>query len=174
MNKFWNVTNNGKTSQIDLFGYVGGEKDSFLKLFGEAETLLEEDYQSYRPSFCAVDAIFSTDWAVLRNRRIENAKILLQGLANVKEVILPFMEVKDADVPLFVPILVKDDQDSLHRYLIEHEVYCPVHWPKSELHSQISERASELYSTEISLLCDQRYGRDEMERIVSLIVNFYR
>lgn len=40
MNKFWNVTNNGKTSQIDLFGYVGGEKDSFFnKGFNENDLL---------------------------------------------------------------------------------------------------------------------------------------
>ena len=152
----------------------GGMKDGFLQLFGEAETLLEDNYVDYRPSYAAIDALLSTDWEILRNRRRENAKVLLDGLADVKAIVLPFTELKDEDAPLFVPILVEQGRDNLRKYLVGQEVYCPVHWPKSELHASISERASELYATELSLLCDQRYGQKEMERIVSLIVNYYR
>lgn len=152
----------------------GGNKAVFLQRFGEAETLLEEDYEGYRPSYKAMDALFSTDWGAVRKRRRENARVLLDGLADIKEITIPFLQLDNGDVPLFVPIIIEDGRDALRRYLIEHEVYCPVHWPKSELHTSISERASRIYSTELSLLCDQRYGQAEMEHIVSLIANYYR
>lgn len=151
----------------------GGEKVGFLKLFGEAEMLLEKDYAGYRPSYQTLDAFFSTDWETVRNRRRENAQYLLNGLRDVKEIILPYTALNEADVPLFVPILVKKGRDALRKYLIEQEIYCPVHWPKTELHNEISERAFKLYSSSLSLLCDQRYGKEEMESIVSKIVKYY-
>lgn len=179
--KVWEKRNDRYISMRDTaFGqkadYIvhGGEKELFLKLFGEAEMLLEEDYEGYRPSYRVIDMLFSTAWEAVRSRRRENAKILLDGLTGVKEIVLPFAQIDEGDSPLFVPILVENGRDALRRYLIEHQVYCPVHWPKSNLHEQISERASGLYSTELSLVCDQRYGQEEMKRIVSLIVNYYR
>ncbi len=152
----------------------GGDKSAFLRMFEEAEMLLEKDYEGYRPSYCAVDELLNTNWNAIRNRRRENAEILLEELTGIKEVALPFKQLDDADAPLFVPIILKDKRDMLRKYLIEHNVYCPVHWPKSALHESISERASLLYSTELSLLCDQRYGREEMLRIGSLISEYYR
>lgn len=151
----------------------GGEKAGFLKLFGEAEMLLEEDYEGYRPSYQTLDAFFSTDWETVRNRRRENAQYLLNGLRDVKEIVLPYTALNEADAPLFVPVFVKKGRDALRKYLVEQKIYCPAHWLKTELHNAISERASELYSCELSLLCDQRYGKEEMERIVSQIVKYY-
>lgn len=152
----------------------GGDKTAFLQRFGEAESLLEEDYEGYRPSCRAMDTLFSADWEAIRRRRRENARLLLDGLAGIKGIAVPFLQLDDGDVPLFVPVLVENGRDALRRYLVEHEVYCPVHWPKSQLHTPLSERASRIYDEELSLLCDQRYGREEMEHIVSLIANYYR
>lgn len=151
----------------------GGKKSEFLKLFGDAEALLEEDYIGYRPSYQAIDALISTDWDAVRNRRRDNAACLMEGLSKVKQVTLPYTKPTDADAPLFVPILLDKGRDELRKYLIAHEVYCPVHWPISVLHEGISQRASRLYDTEMSLLCDQRYGQDEMKRIISLITDYY-
>lgn len=151
----------------------GGEKTAFLKLFGDAETLLEEDYIGYRPSYHAIDALISTDWDAVRNRRRENAAYLIEGLSNVEQVTLPYTKLTDRDAPLFVPILLDKGRNELRKYLIAHEVYCPVHWPISALHRGISKQASRLYDTELSLLCDQRYGQDEMKRIISLITEYY-
>lgn len=151
----------------------GGEKSAFLTLFGDAEALLEEDYTGYRPSYQAIDTLISTDWDDVRNRRRKNAAYLMDALAKVKQVTLPYTELTDMDAPLFVPILLDQRRDELRQYLIAHEVYCPVHWPISALHKGISQRALRLYDAELSLLCDQRYGQDEMKRIVSLITEYF-
>ena len=58
--------------------------------------------------------------------------------------------------------------------LIDNAIYCPIHWPKSEFHRGISQRAEMLYSQELSLVCDQRYGSDDMNRIVECIRKYYK
>ena len=142
-------------------------------MFGEAESLLETEYTDFRPSYRAVDDFLSTDWAEIKSRRRTNAKCLIDGLRNCEGIDLVFDRLADEDVPLFVPILVKKGRDQLRKHLIDQQIYCPVHWPLSDLHRGISERAGKIYHQELSLLCDQRYGEDDMNRIVQQITNYF-
>lgn len=146
----------------------GGEKDRFLRLFHEAEELLEEDYVDYRPSYHAIESFLSADWDIVRNSRRKNAQILLEGLSNVQEIDLPFTELKDEDAPLFVPILVKKDRNQLRKHLIDQLIYCPVHWPITDLH-RLNENTSYIYQHELSLICDQRYTEDDMLHMCEVI-----
>lgn len=78
-----------------------------------------------------------------------------------------YAEMGDRDVPMFVPVLVKKQlRNELRQYLIKNEVYCPIHWP-SELGG-----ADKLYDCELSLVCDQRYGIEDMKREMTLIREF--
>lgn len=150
-----------------------GDKSTFLGMFGEAERLLETQYIGFRPSHLAVDDFLSTDWEEVKSQRKANAKCLIDGLKKREGIDLVFDQLGDEDVPLFVPILVKKGRDQLRRHLIDQQIYCPVHWPLSDFHSSISERALEMYHQELSLLCDQRYDEDDMNRIVQQITNYY-
>ena len=155
--------------------YMAGEpveKNEFLTLYGVAEDMLESDYVGYRPTEQAMTQLLSADFASIKQRRKQNAAVLLTGLQNVPGVRLLFPEQLQTDVPLFVPILVEGNRDALRKYLIEHLVYCPVHWPISDFHKGIGERAEKIYRKELSLLCDQRYQKEDMERIVWLIKRF--
>ena len=151
-----------------------GDKNSFRTMFGEAESLLETEYVDFRPSYRAMDDFLSTDWAEIKSRRRTNAKCLIDGLRNCEGIDLVFDRLSDEDVPLFVPVLVKKDRDRLRKHLIDQQIYCPVHWPLSDLHRGISERAEDIYHQELSLLCDQRYGEDDMNRIIQQITNYFR
>ena len=66
------------------------------------------------------------------------------------------------DCPLFVPVLL-ENRDKVRKHLTENKIYCPVHWPKPE------GADSNIYDMELSLICDQRYGVNDMERIVSVL-----
>lgn len=78
------------------------------------------------------------------------------------------------DTPLFVPVWIQSGiRDNLRRYLIEHSIYCPVHWPLSDLHI-ICDEAKQLYQSELSLVCDQRYVHFDMYRIVETIKNYLK
>lgn len=151
-----------------------GDKQKFLNLFGGAEALLETDYVGYAPSAETMAAFLRLDTEQMQEIRRRNAKVLIDGLRDVPKVKLLFSDLNKEDVPLFVPVLISENRADLRKYLIDHAVYCPIHWPKSTFHEGISNRAEALYRQELSLICDQRYGCDDMERIVELIREYYK
>jgi dTDP-4-amino-4,6-dideoxygalactose transaminase len=141
------------------------EKDKFLSLFSEAEQMLDEDYIGYMGEPVAFD-LFEIALA-----RRENAAYLISELKKIPEIQLWRDVLGDDDIPLFVPILVDSCvRPTLRRALIEESIYCPMHWPVSSLHGE----CNELYEMEISLICDQRYGIEDMERMVRVIQNYFK
>lgn len=151
-----------------------GEKQEFLDLFEKAEELLETDYVGYKPSADTMAAFLQLDTTYIARNRQRNARILIDGLQDIPEIELMFQTVQDDEVPLFVPILLRENRAELRKNLIDNSIYCPIHWPKSEFHKGISQRAEMLYNQELSLVCDQRYGSDDMNRIVECIRKYYK
>ncbi|MCI8281396.1 MAG: hypothetical protein HFI76_06845 [Lachnospiraceae bacterium] len=150
-----------------------GDKEAFLSLFEEAEHLLELDYAGYKPSADTMAAFLQLDTSCIAEKRKENAVVLLEGLKDIPEMERMFSAVKENDVPLFVPALVKTGRTELRKYLIGNTIYCPIHWQVSEFHYGISKRAETLYREELSLVCDQRYDVEDMERMIDCIRKFY-
>lgn len=151
------------------------KKNGFLDMFKRAEKLLGEDYSDFRSGYEAVYDLFRfmDEIEGIRLKRRANARTLIEKLSGT-ESIKVFTDFRDdRKCPLFVPVLVEDGmRDSLRKFLISKDVYCPVHWPLSNQHTGISERAVKLYGQELSLVCDQRYDEDDMERTVALIREF--
>lgn len=147
--------------------YILGESDSkeYLNVFGRAEELLEvagifpADEEDIRRAK-------RLDVSFIRHQRRANAGILLQYFSDIAV----FPEMQDTECPLFVPILV-DNRDALRQHLIQNEIYCPVHWPKSQYH-QLSPEREDFYDRELSLVCDQRYTEQDMLRMVAIIREF--
>lgn len=142
------------------------DKTRFLRLYYEAENVLEGDYIGYigKPIKINLDEIIKI--------RRENARFLIRELESVPEIRLWKNTIGDDDVPLFVPIFMKPEVKSeLRKRLIENDIYCPVHWPISNLH-KIDDKESDIYLEELSLVCDQRYGVDDMKREVKIIKAF--
>ena len=139
----------------------------YLRLYAEAEKFLED---------CPItsgterDALIAKrlDVDYIRTRRRENAQILMKAFQEQ----LIFPRLGEQDCPLFVPILVSDGQrDALRQFLIRQRIYCPVHWP---IDKQSEARHGTLYEGEISLVCDQRYTKNDMNRIVTTVREFWR
>ena len=150
-----------------------GDKKEYLKLFQEAEEELSRNYEDCVPEYERLYRLMNLDLNIIREKRRENAEVLLNHLKDMKELTPMISEIQPEDVPLFVPVMAEPGKrDLLRQYLIEKQIYCPVHWPASELH-QISGRAKEIYDRELSLVCDQRYGRREMERMAEALKRFY-
>ena len=151
------------------------EKSEFLSVFGKAESLLSRDYIDYGTGYEESYTLFRflDEIKHIKQRRRDNARILIEGLTDIIgiKVITDFKD--DKKCPLFVPVVVKDGKrDALRSCLTSKDIYCPVHWPLSKQHVGISERAKEIYAEELSLVCDQRYGDEDMERTVQEIQKF--
>jgi len=136
-----------------------GKKPVFLSMFGESNHWLAEHYSGLSIDPWSREFLSRVDVKKQRDRRRDNAGVLYEGLRGKVQFMFP---VEDMDCPLFVPILIQN-RDEIRKYLTNNEIYCPVHWPCSE------GCASNLYGQELSLICDQRYGPEDMERIVSVI-----
>ena len=90
---------------------------------------------------------------------------------NNPNVIKIYNRVSDGEIPLYYPVYIKDDKrKDFQNYLMSNDIYCPIHWPKSELVKNFN---CEIYDNILSLVCDQRYGLDDMKRMVD-VINEYK
>lgn len=142
----------------------------YLSVFAEAENLLDVASAEIGAAERDIAGAKKLDIAFLRQKRRENAEFLLNGVSHMAL----FPSLGEKDCPLFVPILVQGGKrDALRSFLIEREIYCPIHWPVSSLH-HLTRPEQRLYEEELSLVCDQRYGPANMERILQMIEDFFR
>ena len=139
----------------------------YLKLFNAAENALEGigiAPAAERDIFLAEQL----DVEFIKKRHRANAEILRTAFPEW----LMFPEMSATDCPMFVPVLVPDGKrDDLRRHLIINNIYCPIHWPVSKYH-QLDERTEMIYRNELSLVCDQRYTEEDMNRIVETVKAF--
>lgn len=139
----------------------------YLEIYNQAEMLLDDT------GVCAADKrdvhlAQKLDINFLKKRRRENAKILMEAFHDW----LIFPTLEEESVPMFVPVLVPNGKrNALRKHLIDHEIYCPIHWPLSEYHKP-DQKTETIYENELSLVCDQRYTEEDMARIVKTIQNF--
>lgn len=151
--------------------YINGQRTDkeYLKMLNQAEEALEK--VGIAPA-CDRDIALARklDVEFIRSRRRANAEVLRAAFPEL----LIFRGQRAPDCPLFVPILVPDGKrDALRRYLIDNEIYCPVHWPVSEYH-RLHEEEKYIYDNELSLVCDQRYIEEDMNRMAGVIKRFWK
>jgi len=150
--------------------YIRGvRKDKgYLQEFADAEELLD-GFGISKAAERDIKNAKHIDVELLRAKRRANAQALLQAVAGIAM----FPSIKLNECPLFVPILVKDGRrESLRRFFIENDVYCPVHWRESKYHV-LNKQTRQIYDNELSLVCDQRYELADMERVCSLIESYF-
>ena len=148
--------------------YIAGlteKKENFLSGFSNSEQMLDDDYYEYagNPVLFDIQSIIS--------KRRENATYLIEELKRIPSIKIWRENLQPADTPLFVPILLDNTiRNDLRKYLTEHSIYCPIHWPLSRYHG----KSNDLYERELSLICDQRYDLSDMEQIVRTIKNYFK
>ena len=148
--------------------YALQDGKEYLAKFSQAEEMLERmsdiQYAAERDIYCAE----RIDVTSIKTARRKNAEVLLEHFASIAI----FKEINDKACPLFVPILVADGRrDDLRKFLIQNEIYCPVHWPITPLH-KTNEKTKRLYAEELSIICDQRYTVNDMQKICQAVKYF--
>lgn len=136
------------------------KKMQFLAMFEDSNRWLAEHYSDLSIDPWSKAFLSHVNVEKQRSVRRENARVLYEGLRG--KVQFMFSE-QEMDCPLFVPIILTN-RDEVRAHLIKNEIYCPVHWPKPE------GCESNIYDIELSLICDQRYGIEDMRRIVSVVL----
>lgn len=107
----------------------------------------------------------SFDYAMIAGKRIENYELLANEL---REFAL-FPSLRRGVVPLGFPIRVKG-RDRVRQALFDHEIYPPVHWPIQGVVPEEFSDSHRLASEIMTLPCDQRYGKDDMKRMIAVVL----
>lgn len=148
-----------KLKQEYLLDIDKEKKAQFLSLFAESNHWLGVNYSELSIDPWSKKYLLSVDFERQKQIRRKNARILYAGLENMVQFLFPL---EDMDCPLFVPVMLHN-RNKTREFLSNNKIYCPIHWPKPD------ECNSNLYNHELSLICDQRYNEDDMERIVSVL-----
>ena len=61
-----------------------------------------------------------------------------------------------------------DDRTLVRSKMFSEKIFTPVHWPYETERLNGSER-NKLYDTELSLICDQRYSLEDMEKQIEVL-----
>jgi len=149
-----------------LSGDIDIDKSSFLTAFSESNEWISENYSGLAIDEYSKQYLLNADYQRQRDIRINNARILYEGLECNQDINFLF-PVESMDCPLFVPIIISNGKrDTIRKKLIDNRIYCPIHWPHPNAECQ-----SNLYELELSLICDQRYNEEDMQRIVEVLNN---
>ena len=133
--------------------------------------MLDSDFSDYAADPESVDALRRLDISFIKRQRRDNATLIYEAMNEMdcRRIRPLFPQLGDDDTPLFVPVLVDPAiRADLRRFLIQHQVYCPIHWPDAKTGG-----GTALYASELSLICDQRYVTDDIKREMNLIKEFF-
>ena len=136
------------------------KKKLFLSIFVDSNQWLAKNYSELVIDYESKKFLECVDVVKQRQIRRNNAHVLHKRLENK----IKFLFTEDEmDCPLFVPIIVQN-RDEVRKVLTDNKIYCPIHWPHPNAKCE-----SNLYDLELSLICDQRYTEEDMDRIVTVL-----
>ena len=150
-----------------------GEK-FFLSKFAEAENLIEFDYADYIMDSTSLRNFLTLDHKLLKTKRMSNFMYLAENSrVFLEKGLKPIVNNIIDEVPLVFPVIADTEEvrDSIRRHLISHDIYCPVHWPlPSDINCDY--KAFDYSKRELSIVCDQRYDLNDMQRIIEVIKEY--
>ena len=157
-----------RDAMIEKAKYLHGKSDNkkhFLAVFSYAEHSLDNQEQPYAISHKSLETLSRIDCSFVINARRKNFNCLNERIKS--DVVAAGGK---NQVPLFFTIRV-NNRDALRKHFIHNNIYCPIHWPLYDELEMISESRI-IYSTELSIPIDQRYGEKEMEYICKSYYDF--
>jgi len=145
------------------------EKEGFRSLQAQGENLMRiSPVSSISPhSYALLRDGFPAVW---RQQRELNLRCLLARLGDLDSAKLLFRTWPHRSVPFAVALIFSSqaERDDCQAYLIQNQIYCPVHWPCST----DQPHALELSSRILSLPVDQRYAQQDMDRLAGILLEY--
>jgi hypothetical protein len=145
----------------------GDGSKTHLELFAKAAEATEVGTQPVRMSEDSYSLLYRLDMEMIRAAREKNSIALTQALGENRRfrVINP----PAADLLPSHLVLDTDDVPGLKQRLNAQQIYCPIHWPPSEVLPQLETWPGRY----ISLPVDHRYGEPDMLRMAACIKTFF-
>jgi len=149
--------------------FVPLEDETYLRQFEEGENELDNS-----DSISSISDVSRSILSKLQYRfeesfsqRNTNAAFILEGLKHLEiDTLFPVNKVINA--PLAIPVTLKN-RDLIRKKLFESKVYVPIHWPVPVKYFRLLETGKIAAQTELSLIIDQRYCPDNLQRILYVL-----
>lgn len=160
------ISNFGNEIQEKTKSNLKNAKQEFLNQYAESGKVLEEDYQDYCIDKESLEILMGIDLQEIINKRKENVELIYKELKEKSNIKFLFNRYNKNDCLLFVPIILENKiRNNLRRYLIDNKIYLPVHWP-------LNDKINNIFDNELSLICDQRYNKDEISYYLNFIKKY--
>ena len=143
-------------------------KEEYLLRYRRAEEILDKQQEFYRicPESERIQA--SLDNETLKVCRRKNYSHLYLGLKEIKPIYALTPELSEGDVPLYLAITL-ENRGELQKRLKSENIFAPVVWPLPDNLPFVCDEARDFYQHILCFPVDQRYGLDDMERIIRVI-----
>ena len=145
-------------------------KQQYLELNELAMKSLFSDYTIRNITNISKRYIKSYNMDKLIDQRIKNYDYLFEKTKDFS-FIKPIFARHEGQVP-FGFVILSDERNRLLQHLINNDIYCNIHWKLTDecrIADEVSCRLSEMILT---IPCDQRYSKDEMDYIIQVLENF--
>ncbi|MBU9723458.1 MULTISPECIES: DegT/DnrJ/EryC1/StrS family aminotransferase [Bacillaceae] len=154
--------------------YLDGELKSnsiFRKIFESTENKLNCKKEVLKISSLSEYLLQCYDLSTMISKRKENYHQLLNGIW--VSGFSPIQTLQKTDCPFTLPIRL-NNRDQFRKYLINHKIFCAVHWPLEKNILNKMKRAKQLSLEIISFPIDQRYHTDEIDYLIKVINQYER
>lgn len=139
--------------------------DIYLELYRKGEDLVTNDIGK-APSKFTIENWPKIDINRMAYLRKKNTKVILEGLTDLG--ISPICQVHKDDIPLFLPIAIKN-RNKLRKAMFAENIFLPVHWPIADEMREKMPHGSYFADQELSIIVDPRYTKDDMNRILQVL-----
>ena len=144
-------------------------EDEYRKIFSECEKKFDRQEKIGKISDLSNFLLHCNNICSLKKKRESNFSFLKSGLNDIG--ISQICDFTEKNCPFALPIMVPDRND-FRQYLMEHKIYCAVHWAFDGTAYGERPLARHLSETELSLPIDQRYGEKEMAYLIEVIGSY--
>lgn len=145
-------------------------KKRYLSLINIATNSLFSDYKIRKITDLSLNYLHSYDMDQLIEKRVKNYNFLKKNTERLS-FITPINLQYEGIVPFGFVVLSKE-RDMLLKHMIENDIYCNIHWEITDECKEADDISRIISKSILTIPCDQRYGRVEMEYIVKVLEQF--
>lgn len=147
-------------------------KEISIRLSKAADFIVESNITSHRMSQVAYNLLRNEDLHKNQKCRFDNFTFLFENINKSDKVSKVCSNLQDVTTaPLYFTIYV-NDRSTLQFQLAQDAIYAPVIWPFEDERVLIDEDVRYIYEHLLAIPCDQRYGIEDLQRVVTIINNY--
>ena len=144
-------------------------KQISIKLNKEAVACIGYEIECHKMSDFSLSLMEACDVKASIAQRYMNYRFLYNHIKQVENIRLVCNDIEEVTTaPLYFPIYVTN-RTKIQNKLAENHIYAPILWPVNTEDLLINENIRYIYSHILMIPIDQRYGKDDMAKIVSIL-----